>query len=331
VLRRRTFIGTAATALLPWPLAPRATSGSSPKTVGALLGMANDKDAYARASAFEEGLHSHGWSVGDNLYIEYRYAAGSEALMQQFAAELVSLNCDCILSQSTPVTAALHRATSTIPIVFVAVTDPMGSGLVASLARPGGNLTGFTIVQGTMTGKYLEMLRELMPHLARVAIIYNPDSAPGAGTLFLPPFMDVAKQFGIEPVVEQVHSPAEIQTAMAALNAVPGSGLIVMPDNFTTLHRQQVVSLAAQFRIPTIYPYRYFAEEGGLLSYGVDAVAIFAQSSDYVSRILRGANPAELPVQTPTKFELVINLKTAKALGLTIPRILLAGADTVIE
>ena len=331
MLQRRSFIGAMATGLAGWPIGVHAQSADSLKTVGVMFGTANDRDARARAEAFENGLQSRGWSIGRNLRIEYRYAAGSARLMQQIAAELASLRCDCILGQSTPVTAALQRATSAIPIVFVAVTDPIGSGLVATLARPGGNLTGFTIVQATITGKYLSMLKELVPHLTSVAIIYNPESAPGSGTLFLHPFVDIAKEFGVEPVISQVHSAEEIQAAIAGLDAVPGSGLIVMPDNFTTLHRQHIVSLAAQYRIPTVYPYGYFAAEGGLLSYGVDAVAMFGQSSDYVDRILRGANPAELPVQAPTKFELVINLKTAKALGLTVPRILLAGADKIIE
>lgn len=331
MLQRRTFIRTVAVGWLTQPFAAAAKSETNSKTIGVLFGLANDRNAEARANAFEEGLQSRGWSIDQNLHIEYRYAAGSQALMQQFAAELVNLNCDCLLGHSTPVTLALHRTTSTIPIVFVAVTDPIGSGLIATLARPGGNLTGSTIVQATITGKYLSMLKELVPHLTRVAIIYNPDSAPGTGTLFLHPFVEAASEFGIEPVIAQVRTAAEIQTAMASLDGEPSSGLIVMPDNFTTLHRQQLVSLAAQFRIPTVYPYRYFAEEGGLLSYGVDVVAMFGQSSDYVNRILRGANPAELPVQSPTKFELVLNLKTAKALGLTVPRILLAGADTVIN
>jgi putative ABC transport system substrate-binding protein len=324
-------VGSVGAGLLISLVVVHAKSSSDLKTVGVLFGLGNDHDAEVRARAFEDGLRSYGWSTGQNPHIEYRYAAGSLELMQQFAAELVNLNCICILGQSTPVAAALHKATSRVPVVFVAVTDPIGGGLVATLAHPGGNVTGFTNMHATITGKYLSMLKQLVPELSRAAIVYNPDSAPGAGMLFLNPFVDAAKEFGIEPVIAQVHTPAEIETAMIALEGVRGSGLIVMPDNFTSLYRQQFVSLAARFRIPTIYPYRYFAEEGGLMSYGADPIAVFGQASDYVNRILRGADPADLPVQAPTKFELVINLKTARALGRVVPRILLAGADAVID
>lgn len=331
VPERRTFLRFAAGALLAASFPARTEAGKGVRTVGVLMGMANDRDAKLRTDAFEEGLQREGWTVGENLQLAYRYAAGDAELALRFADELVSLNCDCILGQSTPIVAALQTATRSIPIVFVAVTDPIGSGFVASLARPGGNITGFTIMQATITGKYLSMLKELTPQLTRVAIIYNPETAPGAGSFFLTPFVEAAKEFGVEPIIAKVHNPAEIEGAIAALDAVPGTGLIVMPDNFTTFYRARFISLAAQFRIPTIYPYRYFAEEGGLLSYGADAVDMFRRSSDYVSRILRGASPAELPVQAPTKFELVVNLKTAKAMGLVVPRILLAGADAIIE
>ena len=223
------------------------------------------------------------------------------------------------------------QATRTIAIVFVSVSDPIGSGFVASMARPAGNMTGFTIFPATITGKYLSMLKEMMPQLARVAILYNPDSAPAAGTFFLTPFVGAAREFKVQPITAQVRNPAEIESAIAKLGSEPRSGLIVMPENFTSVHRQLIISLAAQFRIPTIYPYRYFADEGGLLSYGVDTLDLFRRAAEYVSRILRGAKPADLPVRAPTKFELVINLRTAKALGIVIPKTLLAGADQVIE
>ncbi len=223
------------------------------------------------------------------------------------------------------------QATRTIPIVFVSVTDPIGSRFVASMARPGGNATGFTLLQATITGKYLSILREMIPQLARVAIIYNPSSVPDAGTFFLQPFIDAATEFKIEPIAIQVHSRAEIESGIAQLAGKPGTGFMVVPDNFITLHRELFIALAARYRIPAIYPYRYFAEAGGLLSYGVDAVDLFGSASVYVSRILRGANPADLPVQAPTKFELVINLKTAKELGLVVPRVLIAAADALIE
>jgi putative ABC transport system substrate-binding protein len=223
------------------------------------------------------------------------------------------------------------QATRTIPIVFVFVADPVGSGFVASMARPGGNMTGFTIFPATITGKYVSMLKEMVPQLVRVASLYNPDSAPAAGTFFLTPFTDAAKEFKVQPITAQVRNPAEIESAIAKLGREPKSGLIVMPENFTSVHRRLIISLAAQFRIPTIYPYRYFAEEGGLLSYGVDTSDLFKRAAEYASRILRGAKPSDLPVRPPAKFELVINLRTAKALGIVIPKMLLAGADQVIE
>jgi putative ABC transport system substrate-binding protein len=326
-MRRREFI-----TLLGGALADQAIPGNAQelrvRTVGVLMGFVNDAEAKARVQAFEQGLEREGWSVGQNLRIEYRYAEGDSVRMQALAKELVELKPDCILGHSTPVVTALMEATRTIPIVFVSVSDPIGSGFVASVARPAGNITGFTIFPATITGKYLSMLKEMMPQLARVTILYNADYA---GSFFLSPLVGAAKEFKVQPIPAQVRNPAEIESAIAKLGSQPRSGLIVIPDNFTSVHRQLIISLAAQFRIPAIYPYRYFADEGGLLSYGVDTVDLFRRASEYVSRILRGAKPADLPVQAPTKFELVINLKTARALGLVVPRILLAGADQVIE
>jgi putative tryptophan/tyrosine transport system substrate-binding protein len=326
-MRRREFIR-----LLGGALAAQAIPANAQelrvRTVGVLMGFPNDAEAKARVQAFEQGLERVGWSVGQNLRIEYRYAEGDSVRMQALAKELVDLKPDCILGHSTPVVTALMHPTRTIPIVFVSVSDPVGSGFVASVARPAGNMTGFTIFPATITGKYLSILREMMPQLARVAILYNADQA---GSFFLSPFADAAEEFKVQPITAQVRNPAEIESAIAKLGSQPRSGLIVIPDNFTSVHRQLIISLAAQFRIPAIYPYRYFADEGGLLSYGVDTLDLFRRASEYVGRILRGADPADLPVQAPTKFELVINLKTAKALGIVIPRILLAGAEQVIE
>ncbi len=329
-MRRREFIK-----LLGGTLAAQAIPANAQelrvRTVGVLMGFANDAEAKARVQAFEQGLEREGWSVGQNLRIEYRYAEGDSVRMQALAKELVELKPDCILGHSTPVVTALMQTTRTIPIVFVSVADPVGSGFVASMARPAGNMTGFTILPATITGKYLSMLKEMVPQLARVAILYNPDSAPAAGTFFLTPFVGAAREFKVQPITAQVRNPAEIESTIAKLGSQPGSGLIVMPDNFTSVHRKLIISLAAQFRIPTIYPYRYFADEGGLLSYGVDISDLFRRAAEYVSRILRGAKPADLPVQAPTKFELVINLKTARALGLVVPRSLLAGVAATIE
>jgi putative ABC transport system substrate-binding protein len=331
VLKRRTFTALLGGAILSHPLRAGADAATSVPTVGVLMGIDDDSESRARAQAFEKGLEAEGWIIGKNLRIEYRFSGGDPRRIEAYANEFVGMKPDCILGQSTPVVAGLLQVIRTIPIVFVSVTDPIGSGFVKSMARPGGNATGFTILESTITGKYLSMLRQLTPKLVRVAIIYNPDSAPRAGAFFLQPFIDAAKEFNVEPIAAQVHNAAEIEGAIASLGATPGSGLIVMPDNFTAIHRELFISLVARFQIPTIYPYRYYAEAGGLLSYGVDAVDLFRQASNYVSRILRGAPPMELPVQTPTKFELVINLKTARALGLPVPRILLAGADAVIE
>ncbi len=301
------------------------------RTVGVLMGIANDEESHARAKLIEQGLAKKGWLIGRNLRIEYRFAGSNAENILSLAKELVALHPDVIIGHSTPVVAALHQATQTIPIVFVVVGDPVGSGFVASVARPGGNITGFTVLQRTMTGKYLSILRELKPQLTRVALMYNPESAPGGGSVYMPAFMESAKEFHVTPIQAEVHSPAEIETAMAGLGADPGSALIVLPGNFTTLRRELIISLAASLRVPTLYPYSYFVDEGGLLSYGVDILDLFRRAPDYVDRILHGEKPADLPVQAPRKFELVINLKTARALGLVVPRILLAGADKLID
>jgi len=330
-VRRRKFIAVLSGALVGRAIPAYAQQATRTYRVGALLGLGNDVETQARITAFERGLEAEGWSVGKSLRIEHRFAGGDSDTMRAFAKELAELKPDCILGHSTPVVTALMEATRTIPIVFVSVSDPIGSGFVVSMARPTGNMTGFTILPASITGKYLSMLKEMVPQLARVAILYNPDSAPAAGTFFLSPFVGAARGFKVRPITAQVRSPAEIESTIAKLGSEPGSGLIVMPDNFTSVHRELIISLAAQFRIPTIYPYRYFADEGGLLSYGVDITDLFRRAAEYVSRILRGAKPADLPVQAPTKFELVINLKTARALGLVVPRILLAGADATIE
>ena len=330
-MRRREFITLLGGALADQAIPANAQEPVRVRTVGALMGFANDAEAKARVDAFEQGLEREGWSVGHNLRTEYRYAEGDSARMQALAKELVELKPDCVLGQSTPVTAALIQATRTIPIVFVAVSDPIGSGFVASMARPSGNVTGFTVLHASIAGKYLEMLKEMAPQLARVAIMYNPNSVPDDGKFFSRPFIASATKLKVRPITAEVHDPSEIENAIMKLGRESGSGLVLVPDNFMSVHRDLIISLTAQFRIPAIYPYRYFAEAGGLMSYGVDAIDQFRRASEYVSRILHGAKPADLPVQAPTKFELVINLRTAKALGLVIPKILLAGAEQVIE
>jgi putative tryptophan/tyrosine transport system substrate-binding protein len=331
VLERRKFIVWLSGMASFWPLPVRATDDARLPTVGVLMGLADDRETQARCKAFEDGLRDEGWTVGRNLRIEYRFANADRELMRAYADALVRMKCDCIVGHSTPVAAALKKATSTIPIVFVSVSDPIGSGFVASMAHPGGNMTGFTILQATITGKFLSMLRELSSNVTRVALMYNPESVPGAGSFFMPSFTDSAKEFKVKPIIAAVHNAADIQMALENLGSESGGALITVPDNFLSLHRDLIISLAAKYKIPAIYPYRYFAEAGGLLSYGVDAVNLFERATDYVSRILRGTKPADLPVQGPTKFEMVINIKAARALGLVVPRFLLAGADAVLE
>jgi putative tryptophan/tyrosine transport system substrate-binding protein len=330
-LERRAFLTLVGTALTIRSSPTSAQQPARVRTVGVLMGLADDEETRARAKAIEQGLAKKGWIVGQNLHIEYRFAAGDEELMHKFATELAKLHPDVIIGHSTPVVAALVEATRTIPIIFVVVSDPIGSGFVSSLARPEGNVTGFTNLQATITGKYLSILRLLVPNLTRVAIMYNPESATNSGKYYFPPFMESAKQFHVTPIANQVHSTNEIEAALTDLESVSGSALIVMPDNFTSLYRKQIVDQVTQRRIPTIYPYRYFVDEGGLLSYGVDVLDLFRRAPDYVDRILHGAKPSDLPVQAPKKFELVINMKAAHALGLTVPRILLVGADALID
>src|ERR1700732_3326894 len=313
---RRAFVATLSAALAMRSIPTNAQQAAHLRTVGVLMGLANDAETQARAKAIEQGLAKKGWIVGRNIRIEYRYAEGDADRMLSLSKELVALHPDVIIGHSTPVVAALLQVTQTIPIVFVVVTDPVGSGFVASLARPGGNITGFTNLQPTITGKYLSILRELKSQLSRVALMYNPESFPRGAASYTPSFVEAAKEFHVTPIANEVHSPIDIERAMADLGTWPGSGLIVVAGNFIALHRKLIISQAASLRIPTIYPYRYFVDEGGLMSYGVDVLDLFRRAPDYVDRILQGAKPADLPVQAPKKFELVINLKTAGALRL---------------
>lgn len=293
VIGRRQFITLFGGALAGQASRANAQEPVRVRTIGALMGFANDAEAKARTEAFEKALESGGWSLGQNLRIEYRYAEGDSARMQALAQELVDLKPDCILAQSTPATDALMRSTRTIPIVFVAVSDPIGSGFVASMARPGGNITGFTVLHASIAGKYLEMLKEMVPQLGRAAIMYNPDSVPAGGTFFSRPFHESATKLKVRPITSEVHDRSGIENAITKLGGESGSGLVLVPDNFMSVHRDFIISLTAQFRIPAIYPYRYFAEAGGLVSYGVHAIDQFRRASEYVSRILRGTKPAD--------------------------------------
>jgi putative ABC transport system substrate-binding protein len=328
-MERRAFI-----ALLSMACAARwaeARDGGPARTVGVLMGLGSDADTQARARVLKEALAERGWIEGQNLKIVYRFAEADPDWLKAYTRELVALNPDVIVAHSTPGVAALHAATQDIPVVFVSVADPLGSGFVASIARPGGNITGFSVMQTTIVGKYFSILRNLKPDLRRVAVLYNPGSSPARGTTAMLTFTEAARQFDVEPIAAEVNSNAEIDETLAKIASVPDTGLIVMPGSFTTVHRAPIIALAARFRLAAIYPYRYFVDDGGLLSYGVDVLDLFGRAADYVDRILRGANPAELPVQGPRKFELVVNLKTARAMGLVVPRILIAGADALIE
>ena len=329
-LGRRDFLALLGTAM--GATASFAQPSSRPARIGFLMGLADDPEAQARAKAFEAALQEEGWAVGRDVKIEYRFAAGDSRRMQTLAKELVDLKPDVIVGHSTPVVAELVQATRTIPIVFVVVADPVGSGFVTSIARPGGNVTGFTNLDPSITGKLLSTLKQISPDLASVSLMFNPDTVTGGSfQSYVEAFKMAAASLGVQAVIAQVRVQPDVERTLADLGAKPQSGLIVMPDNFNTVHRNLIISLAERWRIPTIYPYKYFVEAGGLISYGVDAKDLFRRAPEYVSRILRGANPAELPVQAPTKFELAINLKTAKALKLVVPKVLLATADVLQE
>src|SRR6266436_3648657 len=270
-----------------------------------------------------------GWSSGRNIRIEHRWGAGDAERIRNFARELVEMQLDLIVGHTTPVVAALKAQTRTIPIVFTQVSDPVGSGFIDGFAKPGGNITGFTNLESSMGSKLGELLKEVAPGITRVAVMFNPDTAPDRGSYFLRPVEAAAPSLHVEVIAAPVHNDAEIEAAITTL--VPATGLIVMPDVFILAHREQILALANRDRLPAAYAYRLFAASGGLLSYGTDLADLFRRAARYVDRILTGTKPAELPVQQPTKFELVINLKTAKTVGLNVPLSLQAGADEIIE
>jgi putative tryptophan/tyrosine transport system substrate-binding protein len=285
---------------------------------------------HAFVAAFWEALQTLGWAEGRNIRIDIRWATSDAALIEGAAKALVALQPDLILSPTTPSTASLLQQTRTIPIVFLQVADPVGSGFVVSLPRPGGNATGFVNLEGSMGGKWLELLKEIAPRVNRAAFVFNPATAPYA-EFFLKPFKAAAGSLAVEAIAAPVGDTSALETVMAAEAREPNSGVIVMPDAFTGIYRGEIISLAARYNLPAVYPYRFFAELGGLLAYGNDVRDNFRRAAIYADRILKGAQPSELPVQAPVKFELVINLKTAKALGLDVPWILQQRADEVIE
>jgi putative tryptophan/tyrosine transport system substrate-binding protein len=331
-MRRRDFITLVGGGAAAWPFAARAQQLDRIRLIGMLIGYAeSDSQVQAQIAAFRDELQKLGWTEGRNIQIDTRWATPSDTeSMQRFAKELVALQPDLIVSNTTPATTALLQQTRTIPIVFASLSDPIGSGLVVSFPRPGGNVTGFTVSEPTQTGKWLELLKEMVPRIARVAMLFNPASAPFA-EYWLNSFKAAAASFAVEAISAPVRNGSDLDSVVATQAREPNSGLIAMPDSFTNAHRVEMTSLAARYRLPAVYPYRFYAEVGGLLSYGVDLADNFRRAATYVDRILKGEKPSELPVQAPVKFELVINLKTAKALGLTVPDKLLSTADEVIE
>ena len=289
-----------------------------------------DPDGQAWDAAFREQLDKLGWIDGRTVRFDYRWGAGNVDLTQLGARELVRLNPDVLFAVTTPVTAALKRETQTIPIVFAIVSDPIGSGFVSSLAHPGGDITGFNILEASLSGKWLELMHEIAPHVTRVGLMCNPQTAPYV-RYYLDTFLSSARALSIEPIDAIVDSAAAIEILMKKLGGQPDSGLVIAPDTFPVIHRNSIIAFASRYRLPTIYPFRFFTVEGGLLSYGVDIADQYRRAAGYVDRILRGDKPADLPVQQPVKFELVVNTKTTKALGFTVPPSLITVADDVIE
>jgi putative tryptophan/tyrosine transport system substrate-binding protein len=330
-MRRRDFIAGIAGSAAAWPLAARAQQRDRMRRIAVLLRVAqDDPDAQRDLQSFRKGLWQLGWVTGSNILIEYRYASADPAQMQTHAAELVGLPAEVVLAGGSLAVAALRRETRTTPIVFVRVADPVSQGFVASLAHPGANVTGFASLEYEMSGKWLELLKGIAPHLVRVALMFNPATDP-YGPGFLRSLETAAPSFGVKPTGALIHDPAEIEGTMSVLGSGADSGLIVLPGAFTDVHREQLIALAAHHRVPTIYGYRYFTAAGGLISYGFNSADMYRRAAEYVDRILKGEKPANLPVQQPTASELAINLKTAKALGLAVPANLLALVDEVIE
>jgi putative tryptophan/tyrosine transport system substrate-binding protein len=330
-MRRRDFIKLVCGSTVAWPLAVRAQQHDRMRRIGVLMSAAEtDPGFQADLTAFQDGLQKLGWMPGQNIQIEVRWAGLDIEAMKRLAKELVALQPDLILSNDTPTTEALLQQTKTVPIVFATVSDPVGSGFVASLPKPGGNVTGFATIEGSLGGKWVELLKEIAPQVERAALLFNPTTAPFYEYV-LKSFNDAAASHGVKVITTPVHDMAEVETVFSTQAHEPNCGLIVLNEDFTIAHRVEIVSLAARYRLPTVYPFQFFVELGGLASYGTDLIDNFHRAASYVDRILKGEKPSDLPVQTPVKFELAINLKTAKALGLRVSGTLLARADQVIE
>lgn len=329
-MRRREFAKGIAVAGIAWPFAARAQQPEQVRRIGVLMAIADQSDQSYYVTSFRGALTKLGWAEGSNLRTEVRWGAGDADKIRSFAKELVGLRPDVILGQSTPVVAALVQETQTIPIVFVNVADPIGSGFVASLARPGGNLTGFMTDNSALGGKWVQLLKEIAPQTVRVVLMFNPTTAVPL-KFYMPSMQAAASTAGVAVSATPVHAKDEIEGVIAAQARDQTSGLIVMPDPFNAANREHITLLAARYRVPAIYYLREYAEAGGLISYANDFAEQFPQAAAYVGRILKGEKPQDLPVQAPTKFDLIINLKTAKSLGLDVPFGMQQRADALIE
>ena len=330
-MRRRDFVTLLGGAAAAWPLAARAQQPERMRRVSVLLGLGEkDPEAISRLKAFRQGMRDLGWIEGRNVQIEYRFAGSNLELIDKHVAELIRLAPDVIVANTTAVVAALRPATSTIPIIFALLNDPVGQGFVSSLARPGGNITGFAFIEPEIVGKWVDLLDDVKPDLSHIALMFNPDTAPYYDA-FLRSYKALARKASAEVKAVPVRSTAEVELAIANLGREPGSGLIAAADPFILARREAIMKAANTARLPVISPYRQFVVEGSLMSYGPDTVDIFRRSSAYVNRVLKGDSPGDLPVQSPEKFELVVNLKTAKALGLSVRESFLLLADEVIE
>ena len=332
IIGRREFMATLGGAALAWPHALRAQKIERVSRVGVLIPyLETDTEAQAQMAAFRDGLEKLGLAPGRSVQIDERWTAGDFGMLRRAAKELVALRPDVIISRSTAATAALLYETRTKPVVFLLISDPVGDGFVVSMARPGGHATGFADAPASITGKWLDLLKEMAPRINRVAVMYGTGTAPGDGLYYLQSIKAEAHAKHLKAIGIRVKNPGEIEQDISGLAMEPDGALIVTPDLTTTLYRGTIIKTTLRYRVPAMFPFRYVAAEGGLISYGVDAADQYRHAADYVDRILKGAKPRELPVQAPTKFELAINLKTAKALGLDVPPKLLARADEVIE
>jgi putative ABC transport system substrate-binding protein len=330
MIRRRTFIAGLGSAVA-WPVVAQAQQGDRVRRIGVLTsGDENDPDSKPRLSAFAQALADLGWTDGRNVRMDLRWGGGDTDRILALAQELVGLQPDIILTSATPATTAVQRETHTIPIVFVNVSDPVASGLIPNLKQPNGNITGFANLEASLGGKWLELLSDIVPGLERVAIMSNPDAAAPV-SIFMPSLEMAARARKVEPITAPVHSDVEIERATIVLAREPRGGLLVMPDVWMLVNRMPIILAAARNNVPALYPRSEFVRDGGLLSYGPGSVEMYRRAAIYVDRILRGAKPGDLPVQFPTKFEMAVNLKTAKALGLTVPQSILLTADEVIE